>query len=296
MSGNVVLLTGESGFLGRGVHASLDADAGVSVRVLGARLAELSGKLDLGVDIVIHLAAWTQKHRGAASVEELIDANVVGLQRLLEHLDPPPRRFLFASTTDVYGVPGGQRPSERSSLNPATAYAASKVLGERIVIEDAGTRGYEACVMRLGHIYGPGEESYEKFVPTAIRTLMKGRPPTVVGDGQAMCDLLYVDDAAEIIRRLALSPRILPEILNVAGSHMHALKDVAQTLIDIVGFMRGIRYLADRPAITSMGFDTTLLRETVGDVDEVSLVDGLRREVQYYVSLQQGPKVARSHV
>jgi UDP-glucose 4-epimerase len=276
-----ILLTGESGFLGKRVRVRLEAEPGVTVRVLTGRLGELGSGDRLGVDTAIHLAAWTRKSHEREDVAEILDANVLGLQRLLSCLDPAPRRLLFASTTDVYGNNGGERIGEDALLDPASEYAASKVLGERMAIGDARARSYECVVMRLGHVYGPGEERYEKFVPTTIRALMKGRPATLVGDGSARRDLLYVDDAAEAVCRLALSPRGLPELVNVASASTYSLEQIAQTLVEVVGFLGRIRYLRDRPNPPSLGFDTRLLDEAIGRLDEVTLSEGLRREVEH---------------
>jgi UDP-glucose 4-epimerase len=284
MSRDRVLITGETGFLGKRVRASLDTDPGMAVSVLGKRLTDLEPGHHLNVDIVIHLAAWTTKRAGSSDLEQIIDANVVGLHALLSTLDPAPRRFLFASTADVYGIHSGQELHEHSPLDPTDAYAVSKLLGEHMVVEDARAREYEACVIRIGHLYGPGEEAYEKFVPTAIRSLMKGRPPTVEGDGQTRRDLLYVDDAAEAIRRLALTPGGIPTLLNLAAADTYTLEEIAQTLIDIVGFMGSIRYLSDHSNPASVGFDTTLLGETIGEWDRVVLTEGLRREIEHVVA------------
>jgi nucleoside-diphosphate-sugar epimerase len=279
-----ILLTGEKGFLGRCVHARLVSDPTCELRVLEKRLGELGGDDHLAVDVVVHLAAWTTKRAGASDLEKTIDANVVGLQALLAALDPVPRRFVFASTADVYGMRSAQVLTERSPLDPTDAYAASKLLGEHMIMEDARRRGYEVCVVRVGHLYGPGEEAYEKFVPASIRALMKGRPPTVVGDGQTRRDLLYVDDAAEALRRLALLPGELPACVNLAAAETYALEQIAQELIDIVGFMGGIRYLSDRPNPASVSFDTRLLQDTIGDGERTPLGEGLRREVEHVVA------------
>jgi nucleoside-diphosphate-sugar epimerase len=289
-------MTGETGFLGRRVHASLAADPEIAVTVLGKRLSELEPEARFHVDTVIHLAAWTTKHAGHSDLTQIVDANVAGLLRLLRSLDPAPRRLLFASTTDVYGIQSGRCLHEHSLLDPTDAYAASKLLGEHMVMEDARAREYEACVVRIGHLYGPGEEAYEKFVPTAIRALMKGRPPTVVGDGQTGRDLLYVDDAAEAIRRLVLAPGDLPELINLATSDTYTLEEIAQTLIEIVGFMGSIRYLSDRSNPASVSFDTTLLNETTGAWDRVALADGLRREIEHVVAGERGSKRTPSGV
>jgi UDP-glucose 4-epimerase len=297
---STVLLTGEAGFLGRRVHESLDADPAIELSVLGRRLAELQPADLPEVDVVIHLAAWTPKRVGLTDPERIVDANVLGLQRLLSALDPPPRRLLFASTISVYGMQDGMREgphlNERSLLDPTNAYAASKLLGEHLVRADARARGYEASAVRLGHLYGPGEEAYEKIVPTMIGALMRGRPPTVVGDGQTRRDFLYVDDAAEAIRRLALSPRPLPEIVNLTASGTHTVEEIAQTLIEIVGFMGRIRYLSDRPRPPSLSFDTALLSEIAGDPDRTALAEGLRREVEHVVARERSSQRVPSGV
>ncbi len=278
-----VLLTGENGFLGRRVRARLVRERGVEVSVLPRRLGELERSDRLAVDTVVHLAASTRKSGEPVDLGEMIDANVVGVQRLLGCLDPPPRRLLFASSTDVYGEGGRERIAEGSPLRPASEYAASKLLGERMVIGDARARGYECTVMRLGHIYGPREERYEKFVPATIRALMKGRPPVVVGDGSTRRDLLYVDDAAEAVCRLAFSTE-LPEVVNVASARTYSLKEIAETLVEIVGFIGRIRYLHDQPNGASLGFDTQLLKATIGELEETRLSDGLRRELEQVVT------------
>jgi UDP-glucose 4-epimerase len=287
-----VLLTGENGFLGKRVRASLEIDPEIELSVLGKRLAELRPREYADIDTVVHLAAWTTKSSGATDPERVIEANVLGLQALLQALDPVPRRFLFASTADVYGRKAEESLHERSSIDPIDAYAASKLFGELLVAEDARSREYESCAMRIGHLYGPGEESYEKFIPTAIRSLMKGRPPTVIGDGQTRRDLLYVDDAAEAIRRLVALDGEVPGRVNLAAPDTYTLEEIARALIGIVGFMGNIRYLGDRSNPASVSFDTQLLEATVGEWDRVALDDGLRREIEHVLVAEGSPKSA----
>lgn len=283
-----ILLTGERGFLGKRVRLLLEVDPAIELRIAAKRLGELEPGECHPVDTVVHLAAWTTKRAGSTDLDRIVDANVLGLRALLRAVDPAPQRFVFASTADVYGMRSGRELSESSPLDPTDAYAASKLLGEHMVAEDACARGYEACALRIGHLYGPGEEAYEKLVPAAIRALMKGRPPTVVGDGRTRRDLLYVDDAAEAIRRLLLTLEPMPATLNLAASETYSLDDIAATLIDIVGFMGEIRYLRDRLNPASVSFDTRLLDETVGEWQRVSLADGLRREVEHAVEVERG--------
>jgi nucleoside-diphosphate-sugar epimerase len=285
-----VLLTGERGFLGSRVRELLDADPEVEIEVLAKRLGELASGELAGFDVVVHLAGWIPKRAGASDLGQAVEANVLGLGALIAALQPAPRRLLFASTVDVYGAREDQRIDERSLLDPRGIYASSKLLGEQAFEADARERGYEACSMRIGHLYGPGEEAFEKLVPMTIRALMKGRPPTVVGDGRCGRDLLYVDDAAEAIRRLVLAPVGLPAVVNLAAPGTYSLNEIAQTLIETVGFLGAIRYLSDRPNPPTVGFDVGLLGETIGEWQQVALADGLRREVEHVVALERGSR------
>ncbi len=101
---------------------------------------------------------------------------------------------------------------------------------------------------------------------------MTGRPPTVVGDGETRRDLLYVDDAAEAIRRLVLCDKPLPERLNLAAPDTYSLNEIAHALIDVVGFIGGDQ-VPQRPPEPSFGE----LRHKPAHRDRRKLGDGFAR-------------------
>jgi UDP-glucose 4-epimerase len=289
------LLTGATGFVGGHLLRRLvrdewtvtalvrdsATDLGDGVRHVCADLAPLSPG-DLGgeaFDVVFHLGAHTPKASGDSDPDAIIAANVVGVRRLLA-ATPDARRVVFAGTLDVYAQPPrGTRLTEQSRLDPRSLYAVSKLLGERL-LGDCVAPGIETTVLRYGHLYGPGEEAYAKFIPKTIANLMRGRPPYVYGDGSAEVDVLYVDDAVEATVRAATIADAAGTI-NVVRGTSHALREIAERLVDIVGFLGQIRYVPDRPQGPSIRFDASLMRASLGSWPLVELDDGLRREVAH---------------
>jgi UDP-glucose 4-epimerase len=286
------LLTGATGFVGghlcqRLVRDGWDVTALVrdgsivvdeAVRHVRADLEHLRPDAFGGeaFDVVFHLAASIPKVSGTGDPEAIVAANAVGTQRLLA-ATAGAGRLVFASSVDVYAPAADGAPlTERSRLDPRTVYAASKLLGERLV----EAAGIEAVVLRFGHLYGPGEEAFATFIPKTIANLMRGRPPYVYGDGSAQVDVLYVDDAVEAALRAATRPRTAATI-NVVHGTSHALRAIAEQLVACVGFLGEIRYVADRPQGPSTRFDAALMREALGRWPLVDLEEGLRREVAH---------------
>ncbi len=77
----------------------------------------------------------------------------------------------------------------------------AKLAAEHMVSGFAPRGGWEPVILRLGQIYGPGEEAHEKLVPQTILALLRGAAPAIHGDGSAQRDLLYCESAAAAARR-----------------------------------------------------------------------------------------------
>ena len=188
-------------------------------------------------DAVIHLAAFTPKSGATRdNAQDIIAANIVGLQTLLTSFPNPPGRFVFCSTLDVYSRTAFDRAvDERSPVGPAGLYGLSKLLGEGLVETYSRSAGTESVTLRLGHIFGPGEERYAKLVPETIRRVLANQPPRIAGDGSEQRDLLYVDDAVEAIVRSCTAALNGTRIINVARGASHSILEVVQTIAALLG-------------------------------------------------------------
>lgn len=235
------------------------------------------------LDALVHLAAFTP--RSAADrdrADEIISANIVGLQTLLASLAHPPRRFVFCSTLDVYSRRAfDDVVNEQSPTEPVGLYALSKLFGERLAESYARSTGTEQVTLRIGHVYGPGEERYAKLVPETIRRLLAGQPPRIAGDGSDTRDLLYVDDAAEALLRSCLATLDGVHTINIARGQSHSVLEIVKTIAELFGY-RGPLERLPRTDAFSTAFDTSTMTRVLGSWAFVPLADGLKCEIAQF--------------
>lgn len=202
----VALLTGYSGFLGRYTMRAL-VDAGWQVRLAGRAavaghpqlqwlpvdLEKIETVLALRetapVEAIVHLGCrvgWSGATDGDLMVPNVLATGVIAdLSRSWG------AQLVFASAALVHGV---AEPSitPQTALAPDTPYSRSKWLGEQL-IEASGT---DKCILRMGGLFGrrgPGHLRLNRAIDLALT----GRAPTVVGQGSARRNYLFVKDAAE---------------------------------------------------------------------------------------------------
>ncbi len=131
-----------------------------------------------------------------------------GLRRLLHHLAAaPPRRFVLASSTGVYGQTTGEWITEQTPAVPATEAGQVLLAAERQVRQALGPEA--TVVLRLAGLYGPGRVPY-------LGQLRAGEPLAVPRQG--LLNLIHADDAACVVRRV-LDSQEVPPLLLVADGH-----------------------------------------------------------------------------
>jgi nucleoside-diphosphate-sugar epimerase len=239
------------------------------------------------VDVVFHLGAFTPKtSRAGDKVDEVYESNLLGTRALLEALPNVPKKVILASTLDVYApLPDGQVLTESSRLSPSTLYGASKLFCEHLVEAFARQHKCGYAILRYGHIYGPGEEAYSKLIPVSIQRLLRKESPVVYGDGSALRDFLFVEDAVEAtIRAAAVGVERIEPVNIVSGNSMPIL-EIVKTLAALCGYTGEIAYLLDKPADRSLRFSRERMDRLFGSWDMVSLEEGLRQEIAYFRKL-----------
>ena len=298
-----LLITGASGFIGSRLVRQAVADWGADkVIALSSRPvpgcdtivhgADADGRFTLGdadlariaaVQVVVHAGAYTPKSGAEANAVAACNSNIGFTGSLLALPWPALRRIVYLSTLDVYAsVPGCI--CEATPTQPASLYGASKLYGEHMVRAMAAGRGLSAVILRIGHVYGPGEERYAKFLPKAIRQIVDGQPVELFGDGADLRSFIYIDDVVQAV--LAATGRSgIDGVTNVVGGQAISIRQLLDRLILLSGRPVQVVQRAAGGARRDFVFDTGRLRERLL-ATETPLDQGLRAELAHIERLR----------
>jgi UDP-glucose 4-epimerase len=150
---------------------------------------------------VFHLAGIHYIPYCATHPVETLSTNVVGTQAVLDAVKRnPPRRFILASTADVY-APKDSPHDETDLLEPPSIYGLSKLFAERLVASAASEMSGTTCVIaRLFNVYGPGDTN-PHLIP-AIVAQLKRAEHLRLGNTSSRRDYVHVSDASEALTTL----------------------------------------------------------------------------------------------
>lgn len=182
---------------------------------------ELSRRFDReSYDCVVHLAAIP---RVSYSVEHLIETNENNVTRtlnLIERCKGNVGKFVFASSSSVYGDTKTLPTKEDDVLSPKSPYALQKWIVERYLEQYYAHYGFESVSLRFFNVFGKnalGSSPYATALASWLSSIVEGRPMRCDGDGSQTRDLCHVDNVCEaIVRILKNDKRLTCEKYNVA--------------------------------------------------------------------------------
>jgi UDP-glucose 4-epimerase len=303
MTKQSILVTGATGFLGRHTCRVLARNGHRIFAVLRpgkeppselstlvtewvtwdmARPQDLT--LPKGVQTLVHLAQSVHYREFPSGAQDMFGVNVAATFALLEAA----RRggvshFVYASSGGIYGSNGSHMSeSERIIVDPKIGfYLTTKMIGELVTNNYAGF--FSTALLRIFFAYGPGQQP-DRLVPRLITNVMNGKPVTLRGRDGLAINPIYVDDAAEVVARLAEGAFEKPLILNVAGLEAVSLRRLCSMIGDIVG-RAPIFEMVDESSDSLVG-DTALMSRLLNFRPAVTLHDGLRATAQFLTTGQ----------
>ncbi|MFL5382948.1 MAG: NAD-dependent epimerase/dehydratase family protein [Longimicrobiaceae bacterium] len=265
--GEVVLVTGASGFLGRPVTRAL-LERGARVRGLarpgsaplepGVEPAPVEGLHDRaglaraveGAHAVVHLAARVHLMRDTAAdpPAEFRRVNVEGTRAVLEEaIRAGARRFVHASSVKALGEGGGAVLTDDTRPAPADPYGVSKLEAERVVRELADAAGVHAAILRFPLVYGPGVGA--NFLKL-IQTVDKG-VPLPFGRVRNRRSAVYVGNAAAAVVAALESPAAARETFLVSDGDDVSTPELVRRIARALG--RTARLIPIPPALFALG-------------------------------------------
>jgi nucleoside-diphosphate-sugar epimerase len=242
-----------------------------------------------GAEVIFHLAAQAGvRSSWGAAFADYTSHNINATQRLLEAAAGLPlRRFVYASSSSVYGEAPVYPMPEDGPLRPISPYGVTKLAGEHLVRLYAQSAGLPTVSLRYFTVYGPRQRpdmGFHRF----FRALLTGDALTVFGDGSQTRDFTYVDDVTQANLQAALHGRA-GEVYNISGGSRVQLMEVIRLMERLTGTTARIQSLPRQkgdPANT--GGDSSRAREELGYRPQVALEDGLARMAQWMERLLQG--------
>ncbi|QAY74585.1 NAD-dependent epimerase/dehydratase family protein [Agromyces protaetiae] len=237
------------------------------------------------VEVVIHLAGQPGVRASwGESFDEYLQLNVHTTQRLLEASRRADiTRFVYASSSSVYGQADSYPTDESMLPRPFSPYGVTKLAGEHLVSLYRENYGLPTVSFRFFTVYGPRQRpdmAFSRFFASAIA----GAPVTVYGDGTQIRDFTFVGDVADALLRVSAHDGPLPPVMNLAGGSSVTVLEVLDTIAAITGRRVDIEHL---PTVNGDVFRTGgvahLARETLGWTPRTALANGLRAQFDWIV-------------
>ncbi|NUP10425.1 MAG: NAD-dependent epimerase/dehydratase family protein [Polyangiaceae bacterium] len=251
---------------------------------LSADLAriELASVLE-GVDVVYHQAAQAGVRASWGSTfESYTHHNVLATQRLLEAVkgSKSVRRFVYASSSSVYGETTDLPMRETSLPRPFSPYGVTKLAAEHLCELYRNNFGVSTVSLRYFTVYGPRQRpdmGFHKF----IASMMRDEPVTVFGSGEQTRDFTFVDDIVDA--NIAAGEKDGVEgVYNIGGGSRVTLQHVLETMAELVGVPLKLNRIEEQAGdVHHTEADASRARDRLGYKPRVSLRDGLARQIEW---------------
>jgi len=252
-----------------------------------------------GAVCVYHLACLGVRHSVGAPVENHDVNSTATLRLLVASRAAGAGRFVYVSSSEVYGTASQTPMTEDHPTYPSTVYGASKLGGECYTRAFHSTYGYPTVVIRPFNAYGPRshhEGDSGEVIPRFMLRCLAGRPLVVFGDGTQTRDFTYVDDTARGILAAGQERALVGETVNLGYGAEISINALAQLIQEVVGRRVRVEHHQGRPGDVRRLFAdrakaATLLRYR----PQVDLREGLRRLLEWYRSHPQSADELLEH-
>lgn len=255
---------------------------GCTVHQVDIRTSDLTGLLN-GVEIVFHQAGQPGVRASWDGFDEYVEHNLIGTQRLLGAATRDAlRRFVFASSSSVYGDALRYPTSEDDRPAPVSPYGITKLAAEHLCRVYAENWGIPTVSLRYFTVFGPRQRP-DMAMHRLIEAALTGAPFPLYGDGQQVRDFTYVDDVVEA-NVLAGSAALPPgRVLNIAGGTSATLLDVVRIVEELTGRHVAIDRRPPQPGdVRRTGGSIERAVQELGWRPRVSLAEGLARQVAWH--------------
>ncbi|MDA0165573.1 NAD-dependent epimerase/dehydratase family protein [Solirubrobacter ginsenosidimutans] len=252
-------------------------------RLIAADLAALDAEhlLD-GIDVVFHLAGEPGVRASwGPRFDRYTHHNVQATQHLLEAARTHAPKFVYASSSSIYGDALKLPTHEDETPRPLSPYGVTKLAAEHLCVLYGEEHGVDTAALRYFSVYGPRQRpdmAFRRF----CEAIHAHDPIEVYGDGRQTRDFTYVGDVVAATR--AAGERETPKgrVYNIGGGNRTSLRCALEVLAGLAGRPLGVRH-HDRESgdVLDTGADTTRARQELGFDPTTTLEEGLAAELDW---------------
>lgn len=317
MQNQRVLVTGGAGFIGSELVRQL-AGRGFGVRVVdnlvNGRRENLAGVSSANVELVVadvrdaksmasllrdvaivfHLACLGARPsiHSPAENHEVNAWATLGLLQAARSIGV--ERFVYVSSSEVYGTARTAPITEEHPTLPMTVYGASKLAGEAYTRAFWETYHYPTVVLRPFNAYGPGchhEGDRGEVIPEFLLRCLAGKPMVIFGDGTQTRDFTFVGDTASGILAAGLSDASVGQTMNLGSGKKIQVRELANTIAEVLGRpLAEVTHIEPRPEDAHrLLADSSKAKRLLGFEPAVTLRDGIARLRDWYMSQGKSP-------
>jgi UDP-glucose 4-epimerase len=243
--------------------------------LLGVNLKELLN----GIDYIFHQAAQAGvRSSWGTEFEVYTSNNVLATQRLLEACKGLGiKRFIYASSSSVYGDSEELPLREQSFLKPFSPYGVTKLAGEYLCYSYLKNFGIPVIALRYFTVYGPRQRpdmAFHRF----IRAILRGEDIEIYGDGEQTRDFTFISDAV-FGNVLAMKSDDIGEVFNIGGGSRVSVNEVLDSIQKIVGKSANIFYReVQKGDVKHTLADTSKAIKYLGYTAKVDLKTGIAKQ------------------
>jgi dTDP-glucose 4,6-dehydratase len=332
MSNRRILLTGGSGFIGSNLLNLLSKEVNFEIGMIDSETelffeqnrlelqknitfefykGDICNKLfindvinDFKPDIIFHLAAESHVDNSISNPSIFLNTNIIGTYNLIECFTNFGKKensledkvFFHVSTDEVFGyldIESSKKFTEKSTYQPSSPYSASKASSDLLVRSYTHTFGLPHIITNCSNNYGPNQH-HEKFIPTIINSIIKGKEIPIYGDGRNVRDWLFVEDHTEALLKILNSGKINTTFL-IGGQNEVSNISLVGIIIELFkNISKEYQYSADliRHVSDRLGHDLRYaicikkIKSEIGWYPTTKFEDGLMKTINFYLEKQ----------
>ncbi|MDO8657387.1 MAG: GDP-mannose 4,6-dehydratase, partial [Candidatus Levybacteria bacterium] len=261
--------------------------ANKNLRIIDADILDMPKMLQVtkNIDIIFHLA--TQCLRVSLKNPFLVnEVNTTGTLNVLwaAHKNKI-KKFLYCSSSEVYGSALSAPMKEDHPLNPTTVYGASKLQGEIYAKCFNDNFGLPTIIARPFNTYGFNEHfvgPYGEVIPRFIARIKNNLPPIIYGPGTQTRDFTFVSDTVNGLILAASSDRLNGQAINIAYGKEITINKIAKIIIELLNSKIRVKYQPSRPKDVKRHYaDISKAKKILNFKPEIDIGKGIKMYLEY---------------